>query len=60
MKTPCGTSNRLNWALADAARTWNRKILMPQVVEPAHPPTNIKQSKNTVGKPPHSPKSCVT
>ncbi len=38
MKTPCGISNRLSWALADAARTWNRKILMPHVVEPAHPP----------------------
>ena len=60
MKTPCGTNNRLNWALADAASTWNRKILMPQVVEPAHPPINIKNRKKMREKFPHNPKSSVT
>ena len=36
------------------------KILIPQVVEPAHPPTNIKKIKKIKGNSPQSPKSSVT
>ena len=38
----------------------NLNILIPHVVEPAHPPTNIKKRKNINGNFPHNPKSSVT
>jgi hypothetical protein len=33
---------------------------MPHVVDPAHPPTNIKKRKKIKGNPPHKLKSEVT
>ena len=39
---------------------WNLNILIPQVVDPAQPPINIKKRKNTDGNLPHKLKSVVT
>ena len=38
----------------------NLNILIPQVVEPAQPPINIKKRKKINGNFPHNPKSSVT
>jgi len=38
----------------------NLKIFIPQAVEPAQPPTNIKKRKNINENLPHNPKSSVT
>ena len=38
----------------------NLKILIPQAVDPAHPPINIKSKKNINENLPHKPKSSVT
>ena len=48
------------WFIIKNPRIWNLKILIPHVVDPAHPPRNIKKIKNIKGNFPHNPKSEVT
>ena len=44
---------------AVAKSTRKRNILIPQVVEPAQPPMNIRTNISAMTKPPHCEKSAV-
>ena len=59
VKTPCGLSNFLICVFVTAYKTCSRKILRPQVVEPAHPPITIRKKKSATAKGPHNPKSAL-
>ena len=50
----------LIWSFKKMSNIWSLKILIPQAVDPAHPPMNIKNKKKTKENFPHNPKSSVT
>ena len=55
-----GLINFLIWFFMKIISICNLKIFIPHVVDPAHPPTNIKKRKKIKGNFPHKPKSSVT
>ena len=55
-----GEINFFIWLFKNKNKIWILNILIPQAVEPAHPPMNIKKRKKIKGNLPHKLKSSVT
>ena len=55
-----GNINFFTWFFKKINNICNLKIFIPQAVDPAHPPINIKNKKNINENFPHNPKSSVT
>ena len=50
----------LIWLFINKNKSWNLNIFIPQAVDPAQPPMNIKKRKKISGNLPHKLKSLVT
>ena len=60
MNTLLGKISFFIWLFINKNKSWNLNIFIPQAVEPAQPPINIKKRKKINGNFPHKLKSLVT